>query len=276
MYSSTVLSGEKSGNLSGVLDQYISYQKTSSNLRKRLIGVLIYPVILIFVATLILSYLVTSVIPKFAALYKDLNVPLPGPTQLLITMVMGVKAYIAGVAIGMVLLAVLAFLWSRTERGGIAVDRLKVKLPVVGDIWTKFQVSQLTRTLATLLSGGTPLVPALSTAANSLTSKLVSGVMGRATQRVREGQSLSVSLAETKLVPDLAIDMIEVGEASGALGGMLSSVAEFYEEEVNAKLTTLISIVEPLILVFMGAVIAFILIALYLPLFSFTVGNVGG
>jgi type IV pilus assembly protein PilC len=276
VYSSTLLAGEKSGNLSGVLDQYIAYQRTSSGLRKRLIGVLIYPVILIFVATLILSYLVTYVIPQFASLYKDLNVPLPGATQLLISLVTGMKSYIAGVAIAFLLLVVGAFLWSRTEQGGVVLDRLKLKLPVVGDLWTKFQVSQMSRTLATLLTGGTPLVPALATSANSLSSKLVSSILGRATQRVREGQSLSASLAETNLVPEMAIDMIQVGEASGSLAAMLSSVSEFYEEEVNTRLATLISIIEPLILVLMGGVIAFILIALYLPLFSLTVGNMGG
>lgn len=276
VYCSTVLAGEKSGNLSGVLDQYIAYQKTSSGLRKRLIGVLIYPIILVIVATGILSYLVTAVIPQFAALYKDMNVPLPAPTQILITLVVGMKGYVLGVAIVLVTLVVGFFLWSRTEQGGVSVDHLKLKLPIMGEIWTKFQVSQLTRTLATLLGGGTPLVPALSTAANSISSKLISATLGQATQRVREGQALSSSLAETGLVPDLAVDMIQVGEASGALGTMLSSISEFYEEEVNIKLSTLISIIEPLILVLMASVIAFILIALYLPLFSFTVGNLGG
>jgi type IV pilus assembly protein PilC len=276
VYSSTLLAGEKSGNLPGVLDQYIAYQKTSTGLRKRLIGVLIYPTLLICFATLILSYLVTYVIPRFAMLYKELNVPLPGPTQLLISLVTGMKSYVAGFVVGVVVLVVGVFLWSRTEQGGTALDRLKLKLPVVGDLWTKFQVSQMSRTLSTLLTGGTPLVPALATSANSLTSKLVSGMLGRATQRVKEGQALATSLAETGIVPELAIDMIQVGEASGSLAPMLSSVAEFYEEEVNARLGTLISIIEPFILVVMGSVIAFIVIALYLPLFSLTVGNMGG
>lgn len=276
VYSSTVLAGEKSGNLSGVLEQYIAYQKTSSTLKKKLIGVLIYPAILVTVALGILSYLVTYVIPQFASLYKDMNVPLPGPTQLLMTLVMGLKSYILFAAIAVVVGIVGSFLWSRTEQGGIALDRLKLKLPVAGDIWVKFQVAQLTRTLATLLVGGTPLMPALATSAGSLTSRLVKGTLAEATERVRAGQSLSVSLAGTNLVPPLAVEMIEVGEASGALAAMLTSVSDFYEEEVNTKLTTLISIVEPAILVLMAAVIAFILIALYLPLFSFTVGNLGG
>ncbi|HEV2386339.1 MAG TPA: type II secretion system F family protein [Candidatus Acidoferrales bacterium] len=276
VYTSSVLAGEKSGNLAGVLDQYIAYQRTSSTLRKKLIGVLIYPVILVTVALGILSYLVTYVIPQFATLYHDLNVPLPAPTQFLIALVMGIKSYILFAAVALVLVLTGGFLWSRTDEGGLQLDRLKLKFPVAGDIWVKFQVAQLARTLATLLGGGTPLVPALGTAADSMTSRLVRGSLNEATERVREGQTLSASLAGTRLVPALAVEMIEVGEASGALGPMLSSVSEFYEEEVNNKLTTLISIVEPAILVIMAAVIAFILISLYLPLFSFTVGNLGG
>jgi type IV pilus assembly protein PilC len=276
VYSSSVLAGEKSGNLSGVLDQYLAYQRTSSGLRKRLAGVLIYPTVLVVVAAGILSYLVTYVIPQFALLYKDMNVPLPGPTVLLITLVTVLKSYILLIAILLFVGVVGGFLWSRSKEGGMALDRLKLKLPVAGDIWVKFQMTQLTRTLSTLLLGGTPLVPALETAASSLTSKLMADAVNQAAQRVREGQPLAASLAATRLVPSLAVDMIEVGEASGALAAMLASVSEFFEEEVNARLTMLISFVEPAILVCMGAVIAFILIALYLPLFSFTVGNLGG
>ncbi len=276
VYASSVLAGEKSGNLAGVLDQYIAYQRTTSGLRKRLTGVLIYPIVLLIVATGILSYLVTYVIPQFATLYRDMNVALPGPTVLLIGLVTGLKSYIALILSLLVVAIVGGLLWSRTEAGGIAIDRMKLKLPVVGDVWVKYQIAQFARTLSTLLTGGTSLVPALDTAASSLTSKLMSGAVAQAAQRVREGQPLAASLAATKLVPSLAVDMIEVGEASGALAAMLASVSEFFEEEVNVKLTTLISFIEPAILVFMGAVIAFILIALYLPLFSFTVGNMGG
>lgn len=276
VYASSILAGEKSGNLAGVLDQYIAYQRTSSGLRKRLAGVLVYPIVLIVVATGILSYLVTYVIPQFAKLYSDMNVALPRPTVLLIGMVNGLKIYLPLILVVLVVGGVGGLVWSQTEAGAMTIDRMKLKLPVIGEVWMKFQVTQFTRTLATLLMGGTSLVPALDTAASSLTSKLMAGAVGEAAQRVREGQPLAASLAATHLVPTLAVDMIEVGEASGALAAMLASVSDFFEEDVNVKLTTLISFIEPAILVFMGAVIAFILIALYLPLFSFTVGNMGG
>jgi type IV pilus assembly protein PilC len=276
VYTSSVLAGEKSGNLAGVLDQYIAYQKMSSGLKRKLTGVLVYPVILVVVASGILSYLTAFVIPRFAELYKDMNVPLPGPTTFLLAFVGGVKTYFPFIVSAIVVGGIALFAWSRTEEGALQKDRLKLKLPAIGNVWVKFQVSQFARTLSTLLVAGTPLVAALETAGHSLRSRLVSSSVERATQQVREGQPLSTCLAKTKIVPDLAIDMIQVGEESGALAAMLASVADFFDEEVNEKLTTMISIVEPTILVVMGGVIAFILIALYLPLFSFTVGNMGG
>jgi type IV pilus assembly protein PilC len=166
-------------------------------------------------------------------------------------------------------------LWSRSESGGLAVDRLKLKIPIVGDTWIKFQMAQFCRTLSTLLGGGTPLVTALLTAADAVPSRLVSGSIARAAQLVREGQSLHAALNTTGIMPELGSEMIEVGEASGALSPMLGSVAEFYEEETNQRLSTMIAVVEPAILVFMAIVIGFILISLYLPIFSFSVGQPG-
>jgi type IV pilus assembly protein PilC len=159
-------------------------------------------------------------------------------------------------------------LWSRTEDGGAVLDRLKFRLPVIGDTLLKFQVAQFSRTLATLLAGGTPLVAGLQTASDALASKLVRGTVLQATQLVREGESLHSALAATRVMPDLALDMIEVGESSGALAPMLTSVAEFYEEEVGLRLSMLVSIIEPVLLVFMGLFVASILISLYLPVFS--------
>jgi type IV pilus assembly protein PilC len=268
VYVTSLRAGEKSGDLAGVLDDYIAYQRTTTGLRKKLIGVLIYPTILIIVASCIVSYLVTYVIPEFARLYSDLGTTLPGPTQFLITVVVGYRAWLLTAAGLVVFGAIFLFLWSRTHRGGMAVDRMTMKLPMLGDVWIKFQMAQFTRTLGTLLRGGTPLVAALSTAANAMRSRLVAGSVEKASERVREGASLHSSLAETKMIPDLALDMIEVGEASGALAPMLSSVAVFYEEESNMKTSALIAVIEPAVLVVMAGLIFFILVALYLPLFS--------
>jgi type IV pilus assembly protein PilC len=216
------------------------------------------------------TYLVTVVIPKFSLLYKDLGAELPGPTQFLIAITVDYRYVLLSVIGAFVVAGFLIFLWSRSEEGGAAFDRLKFRVPVVGDTMLKFQVAQFSRTLATLLTGGTPLVAALSTASDAITSKLVRNTVAQTTQMVREGESLHTALSSSGVMPDLALDMIEVGESSGALAPMLTSVAEFYEDEVNLRLTAMVALIEPVILVFMGLLVAFILIALYLPIFSFS------
>jgi type IV pilus assembly protein PilC len=273
VYCTSVLAGEKSGNLSGVLDQYIAYQQVSTGVRKKLLATLVYPIILVTVATLILSYIFAYVIPQFAKLYRELSIQLPYPTQVLIAVTQTFRVY-ALIALGVIVGAIVgAYAWSRSEAGGLALDRMKLRLPIVGDTWIKFQFAQFARTLSTLQVGGTPLVAAMDTAANAVSSRLVSHAIHEAGQRVREGQSLHAALTASSLVPELALEMVEVGEASGALAPMLNSAAEFYEQEVNLRLSTLVSVVEPAILVFMGIVVAFILISLYLPIFSVSIGS---
>jgi type IV pilus assembly protein PilC len=273
VYSTAILAGEKSGNLPGVLDYYIAYQRVSTGVRKKILASLAYPALLISVALIIVSYLVTVVIPKFALLYRDMNVELPAPTRLLIAITVDYRYAVLGIVVLMAVTAAGIFLWSRSEAGGAAFDRFKFRLPVIGDTLLKFQVAQFSRTLSTLLTGGTPLVAGLQTASDAITSRLLRSTVDQATQMVREGESLHGALASKGIVPELALDMIEVGESSGALAPMLNSVAEFYEEEVNLRLTALVSLIEPLLLVFMGLLIAFILISLYLPIFSFSMAG---
>ncbi len=156
VYSTAILAGEKSGNLSGVLEYYIAYQKVTTGVRKKIIATLVYPALLFVMATVIVSYLVTAVIPKFAMLYQDLNVTLPGPTRVLIALTVDYRyLFLSGVAV-LVLFAIGVYFWSRTDEGGVAFDRLKFRLPVIGNTLLKFQMAQFSRTLATLLTGGTP------------------------------------------------------------------------------------------------------------------------
>jgi type IV pilus assembly protein PilC len=275
VYSTAILAGEKSGNLSGVLEYYIAYQRVSTGVRKKILAALVYPTLLVVVASIIVTYLVTFVVPRFGLLYKDLGMELPTPTKVLIAVTIDYRPYILGF-IALVILTILGiFFWSRSEEGGVAFDRLKFRLPVLGETLLKFQVAQFCRTLATLLTGGTPLVAALSTATESISSKLVRVSVVRATQMVREGESLHGALAGTTVMPEMALDMIEVGESSGAMAPMLNSVAEFYEEEVSLRFAAMVSLIEPLILVFMGIVVAGILISLYLPIFSFSMAGAG-
>jgi len=275
VYTVSVLAGEKSGNLSGVLEYYIAYQKVTTGFRKKLISTLIYPVILVCAAVGIVTYLVTYVIPKFAGLYNDLNITLPVATRLLLALTVTYRPYLLASIALLVVLAVSAFAWSRTEQGGLTVERIRMRLPLVGETITKFQFAQFCRTLSTLLAGGTPLVQAMETAGGAIKSRLISEAVTNSAQLVREGQSLHSALSSTGLVPDLALEMVEVGEASGSLSAMLSSVAEFYEEDVDTHITNLVALIEPAILVFMAILIAFILVALYLPMFSLSAGGQG-
>ena len=275
VYSTAILAGEKSGNLPGVLEYYIAYQRVSTGVKKKIIATLVYPTLLITVAIAIVSYLVTGVIPKFALLYRDLNVELPAPTRVLIALTVENRYFFVAFVGFLALAAAAVFLWSRTEEGGTAFDRFKFRLPLVGDTLLKFQVAQFSRTLATLLTGGTPLVAGLQTATEAITSKLLQSTVAGATQMVREGESLHSALSSQGVMPKLAVDMIEVGESSGAISPMLNSVAEFYEDEVNLRLSAMVAVIEPLLLIVMGLFVAFILISLYLPIFSFSINGAG-
>ncbi|MGA8145212.1 MAG: type II secretion system F family protein [Candidatus Acidiferrales bacterium] len=275
VYITAVSAGERSGNLSGVLDQYISYLRVSTGFKRQLATALIYPSILVFAVIVVMSYMVTYAMPKFADLYKDLNVPLPRITQIVLGLALPLRSYfiflIAAVAIAVVLIS----LWTRTDRGALVIDSFKPRIWYLGDIWLKAQIAQFVRTLSTLLAGGTPLVSALVTSSQAIDSRLIALSVEKAADRVREGETLHLALAETRLIPDLATEMIEVGEASGALAAMLTSVAEFYEEEVNTRLQRTLIWVSPVILVVMAVVIGSLLIALYLPMFSLQIGASG-
>jgi type IV pilus assembly protein PilC len=276
VYVTAVTAGERSGNLTGVIDQYISYLRVSTGFRRALATALIYPAILVLAVIVIVTYLVTYAMPQFSKLYQDLGVPLPNATRILLDLSVPFRNYFFVFAAVFVFGFAALYLWTRTLQGALAIDRLKPKVPVLGDIWLKGEIAQFVRTLSTLLAGGTPLVSGLQTSSAAIGSRLIATSVEEASERVREGKTLSESLAETRLIPPLALEMIEVGEASGALPAMLTSVAEFYEEEVATRLQRTLVWVTPAILVVMAVVIGFILISLYLPLFSLQIGSNGG
>jgi len=273
VYVTVITAGERSGNLTGVLDQYITYLRVSTGFRSRLLTTLIYPAVLVTVAMGVVTYFITYALPRFADLYKELDVPLPAPTRILLAIALPLRGYFLMMLAAIVVGAIATFIWTRSDQGAIAVDRLKPRLPIFGDIWLKAQLAQFVRTLSTLLGGGTPLVPALMTSSAAMGSRLISTSVEQSAARVREGQSLHASLAATQLIPELALEMIEVGEASGALAPMLTSVAEFYENEVDTRLQRALSWIPIAILVVMAVVVGFLLIALYLPMFSLQVGG---
>lgn len=276
VYVTVIAAGERSGNLTGVLEQYIAYLRVSTGFRSGLITTLIYPAVLVATALIVVTYVVTYAMPRFADLYHELNVPLPAPTQILLAIALPLRTYFIAFIGIIALIAAGIFLWTRSQAGALAIDRVKPRMPILGEVWLKAQVAQFARTLSTLLAGGTPLVPALHTASAAIGSVLISTSVESAADRVKEGKSLHESLAGTQLVPQLALEMIEVGEASGSLAAMLTSVAEFYEEEVGIRLQRTLTWIPIVILVVMAIVVGFILIALYLPMFSLQVGSTGG
>ena len=268
IYVTSVMAGEKSGSLVEVLDRYITYQRLSLAVRKKVMVSLMYPCVLIVLVILLMVFLVTYVVPTFATLYQSMNAKLPVMTQYLIALGTTARSYIL-IGAGALVAGIVAFRWwARKDSARSAIDRVKVNAPIFGEIWLKYQVAQLSRILSTLLTGGIPLVQAMETAADSLGTPLLQKAVEGAGKMVREGQPLSGSLNSTKIFPPLAIDMIEVGESTGALPTMLSSVAEFFEEDVNTRMQATLSLIEPVIMLIMGAFVAFVLISLYLPIFS--------
>jgi type IV pilus assembly protein PilC len=268
IYVTSVMAGEKSGSLSEVLDRFITYQKLSLAVKKKVMVSLMYPSVLIFLTICLLVFLVTYVVPNFAQLYTSMQAQLPKVTLILIAIGTTARNYILLVFACLVGLVVCYRLWSRKESARGKIDGLKLRVPLLGDIWVKYQVAQFSRVLSTLLTGGIPLVQGLETASDSLGTPLLRNALDKASKMVREGQALSASLKSTGIFPPLSIDMIEVGESTGALPVMLNSVAEFYEEDVNTRMAAALSLIEPAIMIFMGCFVAFVLIALYLPIFS--------
>jgi type IV pilus assembly protein PilC len=268
VYTTTLLAGERSGNLEEVLQRYLDFQRVSLTFGKKLKASLIYPAFLVVMVIGLFVFLITFVVPRFASLYDQLGTKLPGMTLALLALGQFVQhdgIYIAAV------LALAVFLirrWSKSEAGADFIDKVRVRLPLIGNVWLKYQVGLFSRTLATLLTGGLPLVPSLETAARSIESRQIAKAVYVSVETVREGKGLSASLEKTGVFPELSIEMIEVGESTGALPQMLNSVAEFFEEDVQTSLAAIMSLIEPVILVVMGVVVVIVLIALYSPIFS--------
>ena len=268
MYTTTLLAGERSGNLQEVLERYVSFQRISLTFKKKLITSLIYPCVLMVLVSALVGFMFAYVVPQFATLYDQMGSKLPAMTVALLSFSKWLNRNLLWIVLIGLAIGAGAYRLARTERGRDFVDGFRIKMPVFGKIWLKYQVALFARTLSTLLTGGLPLVPSLETAARSISSRRVSKAVVSSIATVREGKSLAESLERTNIFPDLASEMITVGEQTGALPAMLNSVAEFFEEDVATALTASLALIEPAILILMGVVVVFILISLYLPIFS--------
>ena len=275
VYTASLMAGERSGNLDAVLRRFVAYSKTIDTVRSKTISAMVYPVILVALATFLVGIIVIKVVPTFAEFYSSFNSELPLSTRIIVMIsdVLRAQLWLILIAIAG---AVAAFMtWVRQPGRGAQFDRWMLKLPFVGPSFHKISTSQMARTLATLLGGGIPLVNAIEIAARSTGNRHLGKELEVVAVRVREGQSFAGTLMERQTVPDVALKMIEVGESTGALTEMLNSLADFYDEEIDTEVSRFVTVIEPAMLVVMGVVIAGIVMSLYLPLFQLTsvIGN---
>ena len=270
VYIASLTAGERSGNLDSVLRRYVAYAKVIDTIRKKTISALIYPVILIALAVVLVGIIILRVVPTFSDFYGSFDASLPMSTQAIMAIsdfVRGQVWLILGVAIG----GAVAFrAWLARPAQRVRFDRFVLQLPFIGSSVHKFATAQLARTLATLLGGGIPLVNALEVAARSTGNRHIGSELDYVALRVREGQGFAATLLERQVVPDVAVKMIEVGEQTGALQEMLNSLADFYDEDTDTEVSRFVTVIEPMLLVMMGLVIAVIVLALYMPLFELT------
>jgi type IV pilus assembly protein PilC len=268
VYTASLLAGEKSGNLESVLRRYVSYVKVVSGVRRKTISALVYPVILLLLSFVVVTIIVVRVVPEFGAFYNQFGHELPWSTRMIVSISGFATSYFWLIVGGIAAIALGSWWWMKQPGQRRRFDRLILKMPALGSIAQKFSTSQAARTLATLLGGGIPLVNALEVSARSLGNQYMAGELQAAAQQVREGRALATAMEDSGAFPDVSIKMVEVGESTGALQEMLNSLADFYDEEIETNLGRFVTLVEPILLVIMGIVIAGLLLALYLPLFN--------
>jgi type IV pilus assembly protein PilC len=275
VYTASLMAGERSGNLDAILRRYVAYEKVVDNVSRKTISALIYPLILIALAVGLVGLIVLKVVPAFSDFYAGNGAELPMSTRIIVGVSDALQAQF-GLVVAVVAVAAAAFAaWIRQPGQGARFDRAVLTVPWIGDTIRKFTTAQMARTLSTLLGGGIPLVNSLEVTVRSIGNRHMAKELDAVTQRVREGQGLAASLTARAVVPDVALKMIEVGESTGSLQDMLTSLADFYDEEVETSVGRFVTLIEPVLLIAMGIVIAGLVLSLYMPLFNLS-SVVGG
>ena len=274
MYTASILAGERSGNLDEVLRRYVVYTKAMAAVRRKLRSSLTYPCILLGASAILVSVLTTYVIPQFQSIYENVGTKLPWITELVLAISTTLRTNLFWILPALLLSTFGVYSWRKTENGRRTLDRWILKIPIVGELVRQLTTAQFTRSLATLLAGGINLVEGFQISLASITNRELLRITEPALPKVREGKPFTESLASSGWVPELATDMIGVGERSGSLREMLEEVAGFYDAETEVKLGQLTTFIEPAILITMGGIVVTILLAIYLPLLQM-VGNAG-
>jgi type IV pilus assembly protein PilC len=268
LYTATVRAGEKSGALVDVLLRYISYQKKMIAVMTKLKMSLAYPVFLVLALVVVLAIFFLYVIPNFTQMYSDQGGSLPYLTSLLIGFTGVLNRFAPLIIAGLAGAGAALYGWQKTASGGKTLDALKLRVPLLRSVMTQYLLAQITRTLATVLRGGIPLVQALDTTAGVISNRVMAQRLAEARALVTEGTSLATAFERTRVAPDITVRMIEVGESSGDLPQMLEDVADYYDQEVENRLSALTTMIEPVLMLTMGVIMAVIVVALYLPIFE--------
>lgn len=268
LYTNLVVAGEEGGILDTILTRLANYIEKSEALKKKVKSALIYPATIVGVAVIVVAILMIFVIPVFENLFKSSGQTLPLPTLIVVTLSKLIKKYVVIFIPAMILLFFLLRKYYQTQNGKAVVDRLLLKLPVFGSLFRKIAVARFSRTLGTLVSSGVPILDGLSIVSRTSGNKTIETAILNARASIREGETIAEPLNRSGIFPPMVIQMISVGESTGALDSMLSKIADFYEEEVDIAVANLTSLLEPFLMIFLGVVIGGVVIAMYLPIFS--------
>lgn len=268
VYTASLLAGEQSGNLPGTLDRYIQYARVISQSRQRVRSALIYPSLLLFFSLGLMVILISFILPRFSSFYADFEAELPFITRLIVGVAGVMRRLMPFILIGVVLAGIVFSQLRKTDSGALRVDHWKLRIPYGRVLWKEQAVSLFSRTLGLLLEAGIPLVPSLPIAIQAVPNKFLAFSMARVPEDLRNGQSLSDSLNQTGFFPGLAVDMIRIGETSANLPGLLRETADVYDERVRGRIDTFVSLIEPIIIIFMGILVALMLLSVYLPIFN--------
>ena len=268
LYANSLRAGERTGELEQVIGRYVEYQRLVEAVRRKILGALTYPAVLVVLATGLIIILMTYVIPSFSQFYIQFDAELPLPTKLVIGAAQFISSNLIAILVGVALLWYAFRVWRTSPTGRMITDRWRLRLPLLGRLTRLFALSQFSRSLAILLGGGTPMVPALETASTSVSNAYISELFLGCVPEVQEGRPLSEALDDTGQLPDMALAMVRVGESTGALPEMLSHTSDFFDESIEFTLGRIVTLIEPMILVVMGLIVAGLLLAVYYPLLT--------
>jgi type IV pilus assembly protein PilC len=268
LYAASLKAGERSGELESVIRRFIRYMQLVLQARRKAISAIVYPSVLVVLSAGMIAVMSLYVIPRFKDFYDALDVELPAMTRAVLSTSLFVRQHFIALVLAILAVVYAARRWSRTTAGRLLIDRVKLRIPLVGPIVHRFALSEFTRSLATLLSGGIPLVPSLEVSTRAVGNRFVRSRLEPAADQLREGRAFHETMTESGIVSDIAIDMIKVGESTGALADMLNEVADFIDQEVETRVERILALVEPVMLVVMGVIIGTLLVAMYLPMFS--------